>query len=243
MKQNCSITLKTISTILLSAATSLVATAEDAAPESAAADLGAIKTFGWMVAQQSVIPMEFNAEELAAFEAGFEEGSTEAGDIESMQAELQAMSLYLQSRMEGIQARLAAEQAGVNDAYFAELMQNPDIQKTESGLCYTIIEAGEEMRASATDSVLVHYRGTLTDGTVFDSSYERGEPAEFPVSQVVPGFSEGVQLVGKGGKAKLYIPSDLGYGEQVRPGGPIPANAVLVFDIEMIDIIKTAAAE
>ncbi|MEM1222518.1 MAG: FKBP-type peptidyl-prolyl cis-trans isomerase, partial [Verrucomicrobiota bacterium] len=117
------------------------------------------------------------------------------------------------------------------------------ITKSDSGLCYKILEPGDETRATPQDQVLVHYRGTLTDGTVFDSSYDRGQPAQFGVSQVVPGFSEGVQLIGKGGKAKLYIPSELGYGPQVPPGGAIPPNAVLVFDIEMVDILKADAAE
>jgi FKBP-type peptidyl-prolyl cis-trans isomerase len=116
-----------------------------------------------------------------------------------------------------------------------------DVTTTESGLQYTIIEAGNEVKPSATDTVWVRYKGTLTDGTVFDEVAEDAEPVSFTLGQVVKGWGEGLQLIGEGGKIKLYIPSELGYGE--RGSGPIPACSTLIFDVELTKVGKVAAAE
>lgn len=108
-----------------------------------------------------------------------------------------------------------------------------------SGLGMVIENYGDTTkRASADTPVTLHYRGTLPNGQVFDSSYDRGEPATFMPAQVIPGFAEGIMTLGKGGKATLYIPSQLGYGEMGTPGGPIGPNQNLIFDIEIIDFPK-----
>lgn len=107
---------------------------------------------------------------------------------------------------------------------------------TTSGLGVIIQNPGDSVRATPESEVTVHYRGRLTNGTVFDSSYDRGEPAKFSVSGVVPGFAEGLQMIGNGGKATLYIPSDLGYG--AKRTGSIPPNSNLIFDIEIIEIAQ-----
>lgn len=106
---------------------------------------------------------------------------------------------------------------------------------TESGLQYQIIENGDGPKPTVNDQVTVHYKGTLTDGTVFDSSYERGEPATFPLNRVVKGWQEGIPLMPVGSKFKFTIPPDLGYGS--RAMGPIPANATLIFEVELLDIV------
>jgi len=116
------------------------------------------------------------------------------------------------------------------------LDNNPNVKKSPTGLYYEIVEEGSDERAGPSDSVKVHYQGTLTDGTEFDSSYQRGQPATFPVGGVVPGFGEGVQLVGPGGKVKLYIPGDLGYGPNPPGGSAIPPNGTLIFEVEMIEV-------
>jgi FKBP-type peptidyl-prolyl cis-trans isomerase FkpA len=107
---------------------------------------------------------------------------------------------------------------------------------TESGLQYEIINETEGAKPEAGDTVRVNYEGTLTDGTVFDSSFERGEPVEFPLGQVISGWTEGIQLMSPGSRYKFYISPELGYGDQ-PVGGIIPANSVLIFDVELLDIL------
>lgn len=105
---------------------------------------------------------------------------------------------------------------------------------TASGLQYEVIEEGDGAKPTTSDQVTVHYKGELTDGTVFDSSYDRGQPATFPVNRVIPGWTEGLQLMSVGSKFKFYIPADLGYG--ARGTGPIPPNAPLIFHVELLGI-------
>lgn len=107
---------------------------------------------------------------------------------------------------------------------------------TASGLRYEVLREGEGASPTREQRVYVHYRGTFPDGTQFDSSYDRGEPSEFAVSGVVPGFAEALMLMKPGGHLKAYIPSDLGYGEQGSTGGTIPPNQDLVFEIELLEI-------
>jgi FKBP-type peptidyl-prolyl cis-trans isomerase FkpA len=107
---------------------------------------------------------------------------------------------------------------------------------TESGLQYEIINETDGAKPEADDTVRVNYEGTLIDGTIFDSSFERGEPVEFPLGQVISGWTEGIQLMSPGSRYKFYIPPELGYGDQ-SVGGIIPANSVLIFDVELLDIL------
>jgi FKBP-type peptidyl-prolyl cis-trans isomerase len=108
--------------------------------------------------------------------------------------------------------------------------------KTNSGLQYRVLRKGTGTGPKATNTVKVNYHGWLDDGKVFDSSYKRGEPIEFGLNQVIPGWTEGMQLVGEGGMIELLIPSNLGYGARGTPGGPIPPNATLHFLVELIDV-------
>jgi FKBP-type peptidyl-prolyl cis-trans isomerase len=109
------------------------------------------------------------------------------------------------------------------------------VKTLPSGLQYKVIKSGTGRSPKATDTVKVHYNGTLTDGTVFDSSVQRGEPATFPVNQVIPGWTEALQLMKEGDKWQLYIPSKLAYGEQ-GAGGKIGPNSALIFDVELLSI-------
>lgn len=119
--------------------------------------------------------------------------------------------------------------------YFATLADNEAIVQRDSGLYFEPTEEGSGSSPAKGDQVRVHYKGMLTDGSTFDSSYKRGEPATFPVDAVIPGFAEGLKLMKEGGKAKLHIPPDIGYGE--RGAGPIPPNAVLIFEVELLEVL------
>ncbi|PCH59785.1 MAG: hypothetical protein COC05_06120 [Gammaproteobacteria bacterium] len=133
-------------------------------------------------------------------------------------------------------AKLASEENIAEGAAFLAKNKGKDgVIETASGLQYQILEPGEGETPKATDSVTVHYRGTLLDGTEFDSSHTRGEPATFPLSGVIAGWTEGVQLVKPGGKVKLFIPAALAYGDRGAPP-TIKPGATLIFDIELISI-------
>lgn len=120
-------------------------------------------------------------------------------------------------------------------AFLAENAKKPAIKTTASGLQYEIITPGKGSKSpSASDNVTVHYKGTTLDGNEFDSSYSRGEPATFPLNRVIPGWTEGVQLMTEGAKYRFFIPSELAYGE--RGAGPIGPNATLIFEVELIKI-------
>ncbi len=121
------------------------------------------------------------------------------------------------------------------EAFFATLEGKEGITKTDSGLRYEILTEGSDVFATAADSVNVHYHGTLIDGTVFDSSVQRGEPVTFPLNGVIKGFSEGLTLVGEGGKIRLYMPSDIAYGDR-GAGGAIGPGASLIFEVEILKI-------
>lgn len=121
------------------------------------------------------------------------------------------------------------------EAYFATIDGKEGVTKTDSGLRYEIMTEGSDVFATAADSVNVHYHGTLIDGTVFDSSVQRGEPVTFPLNGVIKGFSEGLTLVGEGGKIRLYMPSDIAYGDR-GAGGAIGPGASLIFEVEVLKI-------
>ncbi len=123
------------------------------------------------------------------------------------------------------------------NAFLEQNKSREGIQTTPSGLQYEVIQEGNGPKPTAEDQVRVHYQGTLTDGTVFDSSIERGQPAVFGVNQVIPGWTEALQLMPVGSKWKIYIPSDLAYGPR-GAGADIGPNSVLVFEVELLEIVK-----
>ena len=120
--------------------------------------------------------------------------------------------------------------------YLNENKKRSEIQTTESGLQFEILKAAEGDSPKSTDNVTVHYHGTLIDGTVFDSSVERGSPASFGVHQVIPGWTEALQLMNVGSKYRLHIPQELAYGANPHHGGPIQPFSTLIFDVELLSI-------
>ena len=137
---------------------------------------------------------------------------------------------FLEKRSEYTNAVNKAEAA----AFFAENLKNEGVEQTESGLQYQIIEAGNDVKPGPQDTVLVRYKGALVDGTVFDEVPAGAEPISLVLNRVIPGWTEGMQLIGEGGKAKLFIPSELGYGERGANG--IEPNSTLVFDVELVEV-------
>lgn len=136
-----------------------------------------------------------------------------------------------------VQAKELEEKKSAGDKFLAENKTKEGVKTTESGLQYQVLVPAEGPKPKATDSVEVHYQGFLLDGTKFDSSVDRGESITFPLNQVIPGWTEGVQLMSVGSKYKLFVPYTLGYGEQGTPnGGPIPGYATLIFEIELLKI-------
>ncbi len=123
------------------------------------------------------------------------------------------------------------------ERYLAENAQKEGVTVLPSGLQYVVLTEGTGAKPKATDRVKCHYEGRLTDGTVFDSSYRRGEPAVFPLNGVIAGWTEGVQLMGEGAKFRFFIPYQLAYGER-GAGQSIPPYAALVFDVELIEVVK-----
>jgi FKBP-type peptidyl-prolyl cis-trans isomerase len=154
---------------------------------------------------------------------------------EEARAVLQEFAMAVQekgaeARNEAMEKNLAEGQAFLRDNGAKE-----GVVTTESGLQYSVLTEGDGATPGATDQVTVHYRGTLLDETVFDSSYDRGEPVTFPVNGVIPGWTEALQLMKVGGKYRLFIPSDLAYGEQ-GAGADIGPNATLIFEVELVAI-------
>lgn len=134
-------------------------------------------------------------------------------------------------------AREQAKDAIAEGAAFLEANKTrPEVTVTKSGLQYEVLTEGTGRSPKATDKVRCHYEGTLVNGTVFDSSYRRGEPADFPLNGVIPGWTEGVQLMKEGAKYRFYIPYLLGYGER-GAGSSIPPYATLIFDVELIKVL------
>lgn len=150
------------------------------------------------------------------------------------EAEITAAGEAFQKEIQAKQKADAAAMQAQSTQFFASNAKKKGVKTTVSGLQYKIDRAGTGKRPSATDTVKVHYKGQLLNGKVFDSSYERGEPIEFPLNQVITGWTEGLQLLKAGGKITLYIPAQLAYGEQSTGG--IPANSPLIFDVELLEV-------
>ena len=148
-----------------------------------------------------------------------------------------AFTERVQAKMQAQVAQAGARNQAEGDAFLAKNKTVKGVHVTPSGLQYMVLRQGAGQRPLPTDRVRVNYRGTLLDGTEFDSSYARGEAAEFGLDQVIRGWTEGVGLMPVGSKYRFWIPASLGYGARGTPGGPIPPNATLTFDVELMAIL------
>lgn len=164
-------------------------------------------------------------------------GQEPAISEEEAMAVQQAFGQRLQAKREGEMQAAAKKNREDGEAFMAANKSKPGVQTTASGLQYKVETQGTGARPAATDTVKVHYTGTLLDGTKFDSSVDRGQPAQFALNQVIPGWTEALQLMPAGSKYTLWLPSELAYGENGTPG-PIGPNATLVFEVELIEIVS-----
>ena len=207
-------------------------------------DTEALRAIGLvMVTQTGLKQLGFGPDDAATIAKGFIAGASATEIDPAIEAKMPAFEAFMNDRMAAAQAvaaaeaeAAAAESIAAGEAFFATLAEDPDVEKSESGLYYKVLDPGTGAKPSLTDSVLVHYKGTLIDGTQFDSSYDRGAPATFRLNQVVKGFGEGLTKVGAGGKIILYIPSELGYGNSPRPGGVIKPGDSLIFECELLEV-------
>jgi FKBP-type peptidyl-prolyl cis-trans isomerase FkpA len=191
-----------------------------------------IYALGAMVGQRFVGPMRPSEKELEAFVRGVK-ATAKGGQPEfAVQDYAPKFDELARSRAAAGAADTKAAGAGFRESAAAEA----GAVKLDSGLVFKTITPGKGASPKATDVVRVHYHGTLMDGKVFDSSVERGEPAEFPLNGVIPCWTEGVQKMKVGEKAKLVCPPEIAYGDAGTPGGPIPPGATLVFEVELLGI-------
>jgi len=148
-----------------------------------------------------------------------------------------AFTARVNAKMQAMAAQAGSKNQAEGDAFLAKNKAVAGVHVTPSGLQYMVLRQGAGPVPMPTDRVRVNYRGALLDGTVFDSSYDRGEAAEFALNQVIPGWTEGVGMMPVGSKYRFWIPANLGYGAKGTPGGPIPPNATLTFDVELMAIL------
>ncbi|MFN7455391.1 MAG: FKBP-type peptidyl-prolyl cis-trans isomerase [Pseudobdellovibrionaceae bacterium] len=149
--------------------------------------------------------------------------------------EQQQAMMKLQENLVKKQQEEAEKSKSEGSAFLEKNKANADVKTTASGLQYQVVSEGKGKSPTVEDTVKAHYTGTLINGEKFDSSYDRGQPAEFPVGGVIKGWTEALQMMKPGGKMKLWIPADLAYGPSARPG--IPANSVLLFDVELVEVL------
>jgi FKBP-type peptidyl-prolyl cis-trans isomerase FkpA len=184
---------------------------------------------------RSIAQFDLSPQELAIIEKSFRDAAAGKPEVD-----IQVWGPKIQALASARAARGKDKQKALSAAYLSKASAEVGAQKTASGLIYKELRAGTGASPSATDNVKVIYRGTLVDGTEFDSSYKRNEPAEFPLNGVIKCWTEGVQKMKIGGKARLVCPSDLAYGDEGRPG--IPGGAALIFEVELLQIGGAASS-
>jgi FKBP-type peptidyl-prolyl cis-trans isomerase FkpA len=213
----------------------LSSAAQAAAPELKTDQDKTLYALGLAIAN-NLQNFNLSADELAIVEAGMSDsvlGKDKKVDLETFGPKIQDLG---RSRMEMV----AEKEKDASLAFLEEMAKEKGAERTPSGLVYIPVSEGTGPSPKSTDTVKVNYTGKLRDGTVFDSSVQRGEPATFPLNSVIPCWTEGVQKMKVGGKSKLVCPSDIAYGN--RGQGPIKPGATLVFDVELLAIEPPAAA-
>ena len=215
--------------------------AAPAAPAVVYPDAQLVEEFGWFMGKRvGLTELAFSKTEVEAFLKGIASAASGKDSPYELEKIGPAMDEFMQKKQSAYLGKMKAQSLAASGAFFTKLKENKSVVELPSGLRYEIVKPGEGAFPKATDTVKVHYTGTLIDGTVFDSSVKRGEPAEFPLDGVIPGWTEGIQKINKGGKLKLYIPPQLAYGDDGK--GDIPPSSTLIFEVELLDIKATPAA-
>lgn len=215
-----------------------------ASADSDHADRAMLEMLGYMtVYRDGLKELGFGAEDAEFIARGLKKGLSDSTIDPSIQEKMPEFQAFIEKRIQIAESRREVVQELESKSNISEgknflesLKIDPSVEITASGLHFKILESGNAKLPKFDDTVRVHYKGTRIDGTVFDSSYNRGEPADFPLKGVVPGFSEGLMKIGEGGKIILFIPSDLAYGNNPRPGGVIQPGDTLIFECELIQI-------
>ncbi len=177
--------------------------------------------------------------DLEKFLAGVQDGINDGEplyDEKTCAMAIQKLQMQMQEKAQKRQQSQGAKNQQLGEEFLAKNKENDDVEVTETGLQYKVIESGDGPSPGPADTVSCHYRGTLIDGTEFDASANHGGPAQFPVNRVIPGWTEALQMMHVGDKWQLYIPAELAYSNN-PPGPPIEAGSTLIFDIELLEIV------
>lgn len=180
---------------------------------------------------------EINVQDFADGVAAVFYGSQPKMTYDEAKAEIQAYFAELEKKQRAAADELGRQNLEIGKKYLEENSKRVEVKTTASGLQYEVLKEGDGPMPKAEDQVEVHYTGKLIDGTVFDSSVDRGVPATFGVTQVIPGWVEALQMMKAGSKWRLFIPSNLAYGPNGAPGSPIGPNATLIFDVELLKVL------
>jgi len=218
-------------------ATAAAPAATPAAPAPAAqfTDAQLIEEFGWFIGKRvGLSELAFGKSEIDALVKGLSAAAGGKNSPYELEKIGPAMDEFMKAKQAAYLTKMKDKNMAENLAFFNKLKENKNIVELPSGLRYEVLKPGSGPNPKPTDTVKVHYTGTLINGTVFDSSVQRGEPVEFGLGEVIPGWTEGLQHINKGGKIKLYVPPQLGYGDDGQ--GSIPPGATLVFEVELLDL-------
>ncbi|MFH5834138.1 FKBP-type peptidyl-prolyl cis-trans isomerase [Halalkalibaculum sp. DA384] len=189
---------------------------------------------GMVLSQQNMTDIDID-KLVAGIQAGLDDSANAPISESEMRGIIQSYQMQKQQETMNKQREEAATYRKKGEEFLAQNRNEEGVEVTESGLQYKVLEEGSGASPNATDTVTVHYRGTLLDGTEFDSSIG-GDPATFPLNRVIEGWTEGVQLMQEGAKYKFWLPADLAYGDNPRPGGPIKPGQTLVFEVELLEV-------
>jgi FKBP-type peptidyl-prolyl cis-trans isomerase FkpA len=218
-------------TLIIAAIATLIALPAFAAGEPKTDDQKTLYAVGLVMARQLGV-FELTPDELDYVKQGLTDGATGKTPLVDMEAYKPKIQKMAVARRDAQGEKLAAQSRG----YLEKAAKEKGAVKTASGLVYVPLKEGKGANPASTDAVKVNYRGTFLDGKEFDSSYTAGKPAEFKLNQVIKCWTEGVQMMKPGGKAKLVCPPEIAYGE--RGSGAIPGNATLVFEVELVEVSK-----